>query len=292
MLSCVKTTTASLFRSAPPRGRRRIYSPDEARADEFRSAPPRGRRRDWHFVASDDAVSIRASAREATTEYNMEITGWSVSIRASAREATAAHLPAQRRWQRFDPRLREGGDDPPVGRVHPAGRFDPRLREGGDEASRSRPSPRRGFDPRLREGGDPITPLRRDDFPMFRSAPPRGRRPHPRHAVSVSWGFRSAPPRGRRPAGRSPSRRPPVVSIRASAREATSWLMLRRPGRRCFDPRLREGGDNRVALVQVDFRSFDPRLREGGDAAIFQTAVAAGVSIRASAREATCIHRP
>ncbi len=34
---------------------------------------------------------------------------------------------------------------------------------------------------------------------------------------------------------------------------------------RCFNPRLREGGDSYVWLVFVRIHCFNPRLREGGD---------------------------
>ena len=98
------------------------------------------------------------------------------------------------------------------------------------------------------------------------------------------------------------------VSIHASAREATlanasllfdsqfqstpphgrrqrwDYLTLRR---RCFNPRLRTGGDI-LSWLDLRYRDrFNPRLRTGGDGSLGLSKVISIVSIHASAREAT-----
>ena len=80
------------------------------------------------------------------------------------------------------------------------------------------------------------------------------------------------------------------ISIHASAKEATALSSTVITTLADFNPRLREGGDERFAhLRQPGNEYFNPRLREGGDA---NTAVAATgtrqISIHASAKEATC----
>ena len=56
----------------------------------------------------------------------------------------------------------------------------------------------------------------------------------------------------------------------------------------CFNPRLREGGDNKVYRIVSYRRRFNPRLREGGDDLPAAFSYFRKVSIHASAREATC----
>ena len=123
-------------------------------------------------------------------------------------------------------------------------------------------------------------------------------------------GYHSTPPRGRRHGHRSPRSAWQSVSIHASAREATGFGRAGEtvgrgfyprlgeggdgPGRPggsrhpSFYPRLREGGDKIPAGARCTVRRFYPRLREGGDGAGDSLVHAdAGVSIHASAREAT-----
>ena len=79
-----------------------------------------------------------------------------------------------------------------------------------------------------------------------------------------------------------------LVSIHASAREATritTCMMRHYP---CFNPRLREGGDGDIGAADKREISFNPRLREGGDPGEQGNPVTSDVSIHASAREATC----
>ena len=55
----------------------------------------------------------------------------------------------------------------------------------------------------------------------------------------------------------------------------------------CFNPRLREGGDADENETIITNAGFNPRLREGGDAVKLGYLWYDGVSIHASAREAT-----
>ena len=64
-----------------------------------------------------------------------------------------------------------------------------------------------------------------------------------RQHVQLIEGFQSTPPRGRR-----------LTAL------SVSFL------RRCFNPRLREGGDGARTPSENGVGSFNPRLREGGDA--------------------------
>ena len=211
-------------------------------------------------------VSIRASAREATARARGESAGTGcfnprlrtggdsrlpagfrlplvVSIRASAREATSLPPAGAPTKSGFNPRLRTGGDsiDPVNHKACPC--FNPRLRTGGDATLRFH-----GTTPR-----------------QFQSAPPHGRRPriccassiqyrfNPRlrtggdsrpscsHAASTA--FQSAPPHGRRHSGEVDLQRLAMVSIRASAREATDGASGAPRRRQGFNPRLRTGGD-------------------------------------------------
>ncbi len=154
---------------------------------------------------------------------------------------------ASRMALRFNPRLREGGD----GNLQffpacPAG-FNPRLREGGD---------RRFAECAARKHPFQSTPPRRRRLPVivvtgssgeFQSTPPRRRRQKAIVGVEVKSRFQSTPPRRRRPVivcvGSSaplfqstpPRRRRrhgvvidapcPRVSIHASAKEATVYVL-------------------------------------------------------------------
>jgi len=231
-------------------------------------------------------VSIHASAREATVRRYGRRRQQRVSIHASAREATHPRFKNIKREHRFNPRLREGGDDlrqsvtpanymfqstPPRGRRRalphrPPNRkcFNPRLREGGDMERSEFTFIQRSFNPRLREGGDeklsrPLTPLQ-----LFQSTPPRGRR----HTRGWCGHYqKSFNPRLREGGDCfiDHIRRFQDVSIHASAREATGvhvmvWLLTG-----SFNPRLREGGDMVAFLNPPLTGCFNPRLREGGD---------------------------
>ena len=261
--------------------------------DRFQSTPPRGRRRGQDGREdADQAVSIHASAREATaagpgwsrgtTGFNprlraggdsasaeMSAASRTVSIHASAREATsteAHHAP--RDLVSIHASAREATRRHRH-RGHPHGCFNPRLRAGGDPA-RTTPSPGwASFNPRLRAGGDPSRSTRSAPAASFQSTPPRGRRRVVRPRGEPGERFQSTPPRGRR----LPSC---VVICRAK------W---------CFNPRLRAGGDLPPSGSRVRRGGFNPRLRAGGDSnPVSATDGPRLVSIHASAREATPAH--
>jgi len=100
---------------------------------------------------------------------------------------------------------------------------------------------------------------------MFQSTPPRGRRLFPLSGPSSTGKFQSTPPRGRR-----------------------HGEMGRETEDRCFNPRLREGGDapGETAVRRVPkFQSTPPRGRRRGPAGY--KLCQGFVSIHASAREAT-----
>ena len=58
-----------------------------------------------------------------------------------------------------------------------------------------------------------------------------------------------------------------------------------------FNPRLREGGDEIAKELGYKALDFNPRLREGGDKTDLVLMRLAGISIHASAKEATCKNR-
>ena len=170
------------------------------RRSRFRSTPPRGRRRAFGFTAKiqhgfDPRLRAGGDDAAAETRRRQQL----VSIHASAREATAT------------PRASSSN----------ASRFDPRLRAGGDAAVDHLGCRGRGFDPRLRAGGDAASDVAASVWWMFRSTPPRGRRPAPvpGYALAASVSIHASA----REATRDDdcSCRYACVSIHASAREAT-----------------------------------------------------------------------
>ena len=79
-----------------------------------------------------------------------------------------------------------------------------------------------------------------------------------------------------------------MVSIHASAREATSTGAGSELLGGSFNPRLRAGGDTVCAEAGQPPRRFNPRLRAGGDrGCLLKSKSMPRVSIHASAREAT-----
>ena len=80
-----------------------------------------------------------------------------------------------------------------------------------------------------------------------------------------------------------------LISIHASAKEATFHSLKWRINTTDFNPRLREGGDNGWLYIQTLQRNFNPRLREGGDGIQRHNRLEESkISIHASAKEATC----
>ena len=79
----------------------------------------------------------------------------------------------------------------------------------------------------------------------------------------------------------------PGVSIHASAWEATSTGRARCRHQDRFNPRLRMGGDSDGKSAPNRAEGFNPRLRMGGDIWRYYESQTMGVSIHASAWEAT-----
>ena len=112
------------FQSTPPRGRRLTNEIGDEYPGEFQSTPPRGRRPHGILKRSNkSAVSIHASAWEATPLLPLLILVLLVSIHASAWEATKMHENACARCWRFNPRLRVGGDALGFAGFYGIGRF-------------------------------------------------------------------------------------------------------------------------------------------------------------------------
>ncbi len=124
---------------------------------------------------------------------------------------------------------------------------------------------------------------------MFQSTPPRRRRPpdpprqFSRHVVSIHASAKEATPLPTQDIRRievfqsTPPRRRRPVCIRI------------RPHPFSFNPRLREGGDFFARFQNVLSLCFNPRLREGGDQKDRSDWVDEDVSIHASAKEATLV---
>ena len=145
----------------------------------------------------------------------------------------------------------------------------------------------------------------------FQSTPPHGRRLFHNLFLVLNILFQSTPPHGRRLAGRAVPGKRQLVSIHASAREATRCTPAAFCVSSSFNPRLRTGGDpgrrasgsaDQGVSIHASAREatrgtrtqrcmpacFNPRLRTGGDARRHTLLVwYLNVSIHASAREAT-----
>ena len=252
----------------------------------FQSTPPRGRRRQYlqrfgvphcfnpRLRVGGDLIALVALQTKI------------VSIHASAWEASSG--------KRATGAARQFQSTPPRGRRRPGQKttralrcFNPRLRVGGDTCdgwsgpyhSRFQSTPPRGrrrlagcvdvlaggFNPRLRVGGDAKLNSVFVVILKFQSTPPRGRRLLRLFAGSAFLAFQSTPPRGRRPAPENPGPVTTLVSIHASAWEATTGVVLAKSGWECFNPRLRVGGDSRQHMLLCCSVGFNPRLRVGGE---------------------------
>ena len=211
-----------------------------------------------------------------------------VSIHASAREATTGVRQRPKRSRSFNPRLRTGGDvggagetprhemfqsTPPHGRRRAPVTVTLPEEEVSIHASAREATCRRAgchnlqlcFNPRLRTGGDiTIGPMSSHTLP-FQSTPPHGRRPWLRRVKEDFWQFQSTPPHGRRQWRHLCGGNGILVSIHASAREATT----------------------NFKQVLTNLEGFNPRLRTGGDLGEVLPDNVLFVSIHASAREAT-----
>ncbi len=216
-----RSATCKRFQSTPPRGRRPCYVESQRVRAVFQSTPPRGRRRRATRWASTRAgVSIHASTREATRAGHVGALAGPVSIHASTREATSKDHAGCNRADCFNPRLHEGGD---VGAPDDASYLRVSIHASTREATTTDGATERRllcFNPRLHEGGDTV-----------------GAQMHESPGVSIHASTREAT-----------LALPSVallyeVSIHASTREATLPPRLHPLRRRCFNPRLHEGGD-------------------------------------------------
>ena len=274
------------FQSTPPRGRRlAINTPPtisniisiHASAREatpsprignpargFQSTPPRGRRRAWWAQRRRARlISIHASAREATLTPVDVYTIVNISIHASAREATSTP------WMQFDRDLKFQST-PPRGRRRASGTLLQNMRQFQSTPPRGRrlmirrqAHTRGNFNPRLREGGDAGTGKtcrRKQDFnPRLREGGDIIEIPCFRIImISIHASAREA-------TLQLILRAPPVaISIHASAREATRFLEHLETAKtfQSTPPR----GRRLVALAEaLEVINFNPRLREGGD---------------------------
>ncbi|CAO3447712.1 hypothetical protein [Azospirillum argentinense] len=255
-------------------------------------------------------VSIHASAQEATRPQLQQAVDAFVSIHASAQEATRSPAPDVR-WQGgFNPRLRAGGD---TGRDGAQRRALVSIHASAQEATAAWCRPNAGpgrFNPRLRAGGDSVVRRRDGQSRSFQSTPPRRRRPDwvgivlddpdvsiHASAQEATHGHAGQPRLGlvsihasaqeaTVPEGHTPSRL--RVSIHASAQEATpaSSALSAKVLFQSTPPRRRRP---QVSTSCCCPPRFNPRLRAGGDAVDLQVERALGVSIHASAQEATLL---
>ena len=123
---------------------------------------------------------------------------------------------------------------------------------------------------------------------QFQSTPPRRRRLESNHLRNQLKQFQSTPPRRRRP--ETILQRPALlISIHASAKEATnsSPSIISTMSFQSTPPRRRRLIVGNGTLQFSD--DFNPRLREGGDIYNHFLFFSIGISIHASAKEATFI---
>ena len=99
--------------------------------------------------------------------------------------------------------------------------------------------------------------------------------------------FQSTRPRGTRPIFLRDTIALSLVSIHASARDATNFYIGSITYYGCFNPRVREGRDLLYSCCIHYHTSFNPRVREGRDVDSHRPDGYLCVSIHASARDAT-----
>ena len=166
-----------------------------------------------------------------------------ISIHASAREATYQCAGFERAGY-FNSRLREGGDGSKMIHLLSLAYFNSRLREGGDICEQNvtivkilisiHASAReatvtleqiinciKNFNSRLREGGDCLYHPQGLIHQLFQFTPPRGRRRRGLPNAKYIYTFQFTPPRGRRLFCLLLRGHSNIISIHASAREAT-----------------------------------------------------------------------
>ena len=199
------------------------------------------RRAKTESLTNYSGISIHAPAKGATYLTNFDYDLFNISIHAPAKGATF-NFSRIRRPDNFNPRTREGCDDPSrISRVY---RYD--------------------FNPRTREGCD-FDFLANDHNYKFQSTHPRRVRPAGGCSQLTFIIFQSTHPRRVRPSGRrGPGRKPGFQSTHPRrVRQCTPEIENRDKN---FNPRTREGCDSAAydpIFVQV---YFNPRTREGCDA--------------------------
>ncbi len=296
------------FQSTPPRGRRR---PRRAKRDEVRrvsihaSAREATRTREAassstacfnprlraggdlrrHPGPRGDRVSIHASAREATVAVGPRHHHAPVSIHASAREATirARASSAPFLFQSTPPRGRrrqslENDNRCSAVSIHAS------AREATDRPLRLPGGAHVSIHASAREATCRPCQVQREAYvsihasareatmslvmspgsTLFQSTPPRGRRRLELIDQPAVGLFQSTPPRGRRPTPRRAPSRPRCFNPRLRA-GGDARRQARRPPSRRFNPRLRAGGDKAVRGPIMAHPCFNPRLRAGGD---------------------------
>ena len=164
--------------------------------------------------------------------------------------------------------------------------FNPRLREGGDFSSLSSVD---GETISIHASAKEATSMIALDklLSIFQSTPPRRRRQWTDCLYSSGQRFQSTPPRRRRHFIPLNGESTPLISIHASAKEATTVSSFSGVTE-YFNPRLREGGDKEYHRNNGGKKNFNPRLREGGDGIQRHNRLEESkISIHASAKEAT-----
>ncbi len=257
--------------------------------DLFQSTPPRERRQaaTGQGEVADSDVSIHASAREATL-FSRQTNRWEESFNPRLRARgddgfvdTAATMakfqstpPRERRPSRplISTRKERFQSTPPRERrlwflrLRPAHQicFNPRLRARGDQIGETGGGVERvSIHASAREATAQATGLHHGV--EFQSTPPRERRRIGSVLGRQVSMFQSTPPRERRRAGISGDLNGSVVSIHASAREATARSIADWATGTSFNPRLRARGDSCNRGRRWPTRRFNPRLRARGD---------------------------
>ena len=217
----VKRHRGLSFQSTRPRGARPFAFGVPVLGNQFQSTRPRGaRRRPSARSLIAPHVSIHAPARGATWQSRSKPRMAAVSIHAPARGATVQCLPSLRIllfqstrprgarqpifaaglcvWPGFNPRAREGRDNPAALRdrigqvsIHAPAR-------GATRASHPKASARRCFNPRAREGRDHKQPHGYAVPLKFQSTRPRGARRKQSAQSQTPPLFQSTRPRGAR----------------------------------------------------------------------------------------------
>ena len=261
----------SSFRSAPPRGGRRVLP--RLRPSRRAGFDPRPR-------VGGDAASPVPTCSTRSFDPRPRVGGDKRCCRGGGGSSG------------FDPRPRVGGDLLEGERMRDVAQFRSAPPRGGRPAVPLRfHGSTNSFDPRPRVGGDPSWSNGLGPHCLFRSAPPRGGRRLLKREWQRNRQFRSAPPRGGRRGQPAALRPGEEVSIRAPAWGATLAGSPRLHGKRGFDPRPRVGGDAGDGALQSAPHGFDPRPRVGGDSRLVEVRHDVPVSIRAPAWGATRDHQ-